>query len=105
MGVTLFNRDSGKIVGHAQSRRGRAQLRGVLYMCTLVATRRNPVPQDLDQIDAAADPVSEYAEAVYMLHLSVESIHAYWPLPIEKLERPELRRNRRATGPVRVQWA
>lgn len=40
--------------------------------------------EGLDQIDAAADPASEYAAAVDMLHLSVESIHVYWRLPVEK---------------------
>jgi uncharacterized protein len=40
--------------------------------------------EGLDRIDAAADPDSEYAAAVEMLHLSVESIHAYWRLPIEQ---------------------
>jgi yecA family protein len=40
--------------------------------------------EGLDEIDAAADPASEYAAAVDMLHLSVESIHTYWRLPIEK---------------------
>jgi uncharacterized protein len=41
--------------------------------------------EGLDQIDAAAEPASEYAAVVDMLHLSMESIHAYWRLPIEKL--------------------
>jgi uncharacterized protein len=40
--------------------------------------------EGLDQIDAAADPESEYSAAVDMLHLSVESIHVYWRLPIEQ---------------------
>jgi uncharacterized protein len=41
--------------------------------------------EGLAQIDAAADPASEYTAAVDMLHLSVEAIHAYWRLPFEKL--------------------
>jgi uncharacterized protein len=42
--------------------------------------------EGLAQIDAAADPASEYTAALDMLHLSVEAIHAYWHLlPIEKL--------------------
>ena len=40
--------------------------------------------QGLDQIDAAADSEAEYTATVKMLELSVEAIHAYWRLPVEK---------------------
>lgn len=42
-GVAPFNRDSGTLRGHRGVWGGRAQLRAVLYMSTLVATRHNPV--------------------------------------------------------------
>jgi transposase len=45
VGVAPFNRDSGKMRGTRAIWGGRAQVRAVLYMCTLVATRRNPVLQ------------------------------------------------------------
>jgi uncharacterized protein len=40
--------------------------------------------QGLDQIDAAADSEAEYTATVEMLELSVEAIHAYWRLLVEK---------------------
>ena len=43
VGVAPFNRDSGKICGTRAIWDGRAQVRAVLYMCMLVAPRRNPV--------------------------------------------------------------
>jgi transposase len=43
VGVAPFNHDSGKMRGTRAIWGGRAQVRAVLYMCTLVATRRNPV--------------------------------------------------------------
>jgi transposase len=43
VGVAPFNRDSGKMRGTRSIWGGRAPVRAVLYMCTLVATRRNPV--------------------------------------------------------------
>lgn len=42
-GVAPINRDSGKFRGKRQIRGGRAKLRRVLYMGTLVATTHNPV--------------------------------------------------------------
>ena len=45
VGVAPFNHDSGKFRGTRTIWGGRAQLRAVLYMATLVATRRNPVVQ------------------------------------------------------------
>jgi transposase len=47
VGVAPFNHDSGKFRGTRTIWGGRAQVRAVLYMATLVATRRNPVVQTL----------------------------------------------------------
>lgn len=43
VGVAPFNRDSGKLRGSRQIWGGRANIRAVLYMGTLVAVRHNPV--------------------------------------------------------------
>lgn len=43
VGVAPFNRDSGKFRGSRQIWGGRANIRAVLYMGTLVAVRHNPV--------------------------------------------------------------
>jgi transposase len=43
VGVAPFNHDSGKLRGRRAIWGGRAQVRAVLYMCVLGATRRNPV--------------------------------------------------------------
>jgi len=43
VGVAPFNHDSGKLKGTRAIWGGRAQVRAVLYMCTLGATRRNPL--------------------------------------------------------------
>ena len=43
VGLAPFNRDSGKFRGKRHIRGGRARVRAVLYMATLVATRHNPV--------------------------------------------------------------
>ena len=43
VGVAPFNRDSGRFYGRRSVQGGRAAVRSVLYMCTLVATRCNPV--------------------------------------------------------------
>jgi transposase len=43
VGVAPFNHDSGKLRGTRAIGGGRAQVRAVLYLCTLVASRRNPV--------------------------------------------------------------
>jgi transposase len=42
-GVAPFNRDSGRFRGKRATKGGRARVRTVLYMATLVATRFNPV--------------------------------------------------------------
>jgi transposase len=43
VGVAPFNHDSGKFRGQRRIWGGRAQVRAVLYMCTLSAARSNPV--------------------------------------------------------------
>jgi transposase len=43
VGVAPFNRDSGTLRGRRMISGGRAEVRAVLYMGTLVATRHNPV--------------------------------------------------------------
>ncbi|MFC2014329.1 transposase [Chloroflexota bacterium] len=43
VGVAPFNRDSGTMRGRRTVWGGRAKLRAVLYMATLVAPRRNPI--------------------------------------------------------------
>jgi transposase len=43
VGVAPFNHDSGKLRGTRTIWGGRAQVRAVFYMCTLVGTRHNPV--------------------------------------------------------------
>jgi transposase len=43
VGVAPFNRDSGKLRGRRMIWGGRSPVRAVLYMCSLVAIRRNPV--------------------------------------------------------------
>jgi transposase len=43
VGVAPLNYDSGKKRGYRKTKGGRTEVRSVLYMATLVATRRNPV--------------------------------------------------------------
>jgi len=43
VGVAPMNYDSGKKRGYCKTKGGRTEVRSVLYMATLVATRRNPV--------------------------------------------------------------
>jgi transposase len=45
VGVAPMNSDSGKKRGYRKTKGGRGDVRSVLYMATLVATRRNPVIQ------------------------------------------------------------
>ena len=49
MGVAPLNRDSGKFQGKRRVWGGRARVRSVLYMATLVAVRFNPVIKDFYQ--------------------------------------------------------
>ena len=43
VGVAPMNHDSGKKRGYRKTKGGRGEVRSVLYMATLVATRRNPL--------------------------------------------------------------
>ena len=43
VGVAPMNSDSGKKRGYRKTKGGRGDVRSVLYMATLVATRRNPL--------------------------------------------------------------
>jgi transposase len=45
VGVAPMNYDSGKKRGYRKTKGGRSEVRSVLYMATLVATRRNPLIQ------------------------------------------------------------
>jgi transposase len=45
VGVAPMNFDSGKKRGYRKTKGGRAEVRSVLYMSTLVATRHNPLIQ------------------------------------------------------------
>jgi transposase len=49
VGVAPFNRDSGKLKGKRAIWGGRSDLRGMLYMSTVVAIRRNPPLPDFYQ--------------------------------------------------------
>jgi transposase len=46
VGVAPMNYDSGKKRGYRKTKGGRGDVRSVLYMATLVATRRNPLIRD-----------------------------------------------------------
>jgi len=48
-GVAPINQDSGRFKDHRTTQGGRPAIRAVLYMCTLVATRHNPVIKDFYQ--------------------------------------------------------
>lgn len=49
VGVAPVNRDSGAMRGHRAIAGGRTEVRNVLYMAALTASRRNPVIRDLYQ--------------------------------------------------------
>jgi transposase len=49
VGVAPMNQDSGRFKGHRITQGGRASVRSALYMCTLVATRHNPIIKDFYQ--------------------------------------------------------
>ena len=70
VGVAPLNRDSGAFRGKRKVWGGRAQVRQVLYMCTLSASRHNPVIRDFyDKLCAAgkADKVARIACARRLL--------------------------------------
>jgi transposase len=57
VGVAPVNRDSGALRGHRAIAGGRAEVRNVLYMAALTATRHNPVIRELyDRLRARGRP-------------------------------------------------
>jgi transposase len=69
VGVAPFNRDSGTLQGKRTVWGGRAPVRAVLYMATLVATRRNPVIQAFYQRLVAAGKPKKVALTACMRKL------------------------------------
>lgn len=56
-GLAPMNRDSGKYRGHRHIAGGRSKVRAVLYMATMVATRRNPTVKTwYDRLVASGKP-------------------------------------------------
>ncbi len=71
VGVAPFNRDSGTLRGKRTVWGGRAQVRAVLYMATLVATCRNPVIRAFYQRLCAAGKPKKVALTACMRKLLV----------------------------------
>ena len=71
VGVAPFNRDSGTLRGKRQIWGGRARLRAVLYMGTMVASRFNPVIRDFYQRLLAAGKPKKVALTACMRKLLV----------------------------------
>ncbi len=69
VGVAPFNRDSGRLRGHRTIWGGRAPVRTVLYMATLVATRWNPVIRQFYQRLRAAGKAPKVALVAAMRKL------------------------------------
>ena len=69
VGVAPFNRDSGKLRGKRMIWGGRAAVRTVLYMSTLVATRHNPVIRVFYQRLCAAGKAKKVALTACMRKL------------------------------------
>jgi transposase len=69
VGVAPFNRDSGHFRGRQSTWGGRAEVRKVLYMATLVATRHNPVIQAFYQRLVAAGKPKKVALVACMRKL------------------------------------
>lgn len=69
VGVAPFNRDSGHFRGRQSTWGGRAEVRKVLYMATLVATRHNPVIQAFYQRLVAAGKPKKVAHVACMRKL------------------------------------
>jgi transposase len=69
VGVAPFNRDSGRLRGHRTIWGGRASVRPVLYMATLVATRWNPVIRPFYQRLRAAGKAPKVALVAAMRKL------------------------------------
>jgi transposase len=71
IGLAPFNRDSGKLRGQRHIRGGRARVRAVLYMATLVATRHNPTVKAWYQRLLAAGKLKKVALVACMRKLLV----------------------------------
>jgi len=69
VGVAPFNRDSGHFRGRQSTWGGRAEVRKVLYMATLAATRHNPVIQAFYQRLVAAGKPKKVAHVACMRKL------------------------------------
>lgn len=68
-GVAPFNRDSGQFRGRRQIAGGRSQVRSVLYMAALVASRHNPILKPLYLRLVAAGKAKKLALTVLMRKL------------------------------------
>lgn len=71
VGVAPFNCDTGKMHGKRTIWGGRAEVRSVLYMSTLIATRRNPVVKEFYQRLLAAGKIKKVAIVACMRKLLV----------------------------------
>lgn len=71
VGVAPFNRDSGTLKGKRSVWGGRRNVRSVLYMAALVASRFNPVIKDLYQRLVAAGKLAKVALTACMRKLIV----------------------------------
>ena len=69
VGVAPFNRDSGTLRGKRKVWGGRGQVRAVLYMATLSATRYNPVLREFYQRLCAAGKPNKVALTACMRKL------------------------------------
>ena len=83
VGVAPFNRDSGTLRGKRKVWGGRGQVRAVLYMSTLVATRFNPVLRDFYQrLCAAGKPKKVAITACMRKLLTILNVmvkhHRHW---------------------------
>ncbi len=83
VGVAPFNRDSGTLRGKRKVWGGRGQVRAVLYMATLVATRFNPVLRDFYQrLCAAGKPKKVAITACMRKLLTILNVmvkhHRHW---------------------------
>ena len=85
VGLAPMNSDSGKKRGYRKTKGGRIEVRSVLYMSTLVATRYNPL------IKGAISRIVEEGEGE---ESGVDSLHAEVPNHLE--------RNDARQGPVQA---
>jgi len=70
-GVAPFNRDSGRYSGRRSIWGGRSEVRRMLYMCALTATRRNPVIKEFYDRLLAAGKAKKVALTACMRKLLV----------------------------------